>query len=242
MERQESKRIHHEMEKFYAKYPQYRVQANHQYFLDAAEQDGGSEVLTAEWMELQLDGLRDQLAVLRELPSQAIDQFMHQNPALDTMANRQLIQQQMKNYGTVEQAVEALAANLSFDQQVADQHQQQQEVEERARLVDILAKSHSIFPQAQDRYRYTTLRRASLDELRLMHHNLELRRKYEAMSPEELKRTAKQESAARAVNVDPVLPQEITASVIRQASSRQVFAWQQRYGNKLLNDRLAGVA
>jgi hypothetical protein len=69
---------------------------------------------------------------------------------------------------------------------------------------------------------------------------VDLRKYYNSMSVEELKRTAKRESAARAVNVNPVLPQEITAGRIKQASSRQVFEWQKRYGNTLLNDRLSG--
>ena len=53
--REESKRVHHEMERFYQKYPKLRCQANHKAFLDAAQQDGGTEIVTAEWLELQLD-------------------------------------------------------------------------------------------------------------------------------------------------------------------------------------------
>jgi hypothetical protein len=137
--REESSRVYKEFEKFYSKFPQYRIQANHEIFLVAASADGGSEVLTAEWMELQLDSLRGQLAVLQETPAQQLDAFMKQHPALDCTANRRFIADHIhQNYGTVEQAVSALGNQLAFNQDVADEHAAQKQTQEREDRKDFL--------------------------------------------------------------------------------------------------------
>lgn len=241
MDTAESSRVHQEMERFYRKHPEYRVQANHQIFIEAAEQDGGSERLTAEWMELQLDSLRGSLAVLSETPQGQLDKFMLQNPAYDCAANRQLIQDHIrKHYGTVEQAVSALYRQLAFSQDVADEISAQQETIEREELVDLIARNYSLSPHAQAHYRETVLKRATIEELRTMGRNYDLRKHYRAMSDKDLKQEARQDADRRRSALQPSLPSEITAEVIRRASSRQIYDWQIRYGNELLNARLAG--
>jgi hypothetical protein len=248
--REESSRIYKSFRAFYQKFPLYDVRANDSIFLDAAEQDGGSEVLTAEWLELVLDSLRGRLVVLSQTAAQtandAIENWAKQNPGYDCIANRQAIaerlsqQQEHMNTDSVAQAFNELHQSLAFNSEIYEEHVQQQLAAEREQLIDLLARNHSLSPLAQDQYRNTTLKRASIEDLRQMGRNYELRKRFNSMSDKDLKQEARQDADRRRAALQPSLPSEITAQAIRAASSRQIYEWQQRYGNELLNARLAG--
>jgi len=136
--REESSRIHREFERFYAKYPQLRIQANHQMFLNAAEQDGGSETLTAEWLELQLDSLRGQLAVLSETPDEAFEKLFAQYPAFNFESNRRALSEHIRprpvTSENLKQAFAELRTKLPFDKEVASEHTAQLAQQEREEL------------------------------------------------------------------------------------------------------------
>jgi hypothetical protein len=238
--REESSRIHREMERFYQKFPKYRIQANHQMFLSAAEQDGGSEVLTAEWMELQLDSLRGQLAVLQETPDEALNKFIAENPAYDCEANRQLIAQRVREtHETVQQAVSAL--QLAFNQEVADEHTAQKEAVEREELARYISKVYSLAPYGQE-MEYKKIVGASMEYLRSRATQIRLNSEMRLKSKQELKGVIHHEADRRRAALNPVLPEEITAQAIRSASSAQIYEWNKRFGYKLLNQRLQGRA
>ncbi len=144
--RAESSRVHHEMERFYASHPEYRIQANHKMFTDYAESLGGTEYLSAVSMAEWASGpLRSQLAVLREpreTPQQALDDFMAEHRSLDCEANRQLITDVLGNYESVEEAVSVeqavsdlsgqLAVNQSMaDEEAAKKQQQQKQLQQQ---------------------------------------------------------------------------------------------------------------
>jgi hypothetical protein len=180
------------MEKFYSKFPQYRIQANHQIFLDAAEEDGGSERLTAEWMELQLDSLRGQLAVLQHTPDDQLNDFMAEHRSLDCEANRKMIAQHIQeNYGSVEQAASDLSGQLAVNQSMADDEaakKQQQQIQLQQQQIQ----------QRQDYLR----NHASPLELRQAARAESEQRRIEAQQTEEARQAAVREIAAS--GFDPI--------------------------------------
>lgn len=240
MDRQESKRVHHEMERFYQKHPEYKIQANHIIFLDAAEEDGGSELLTAEWMELQLDSLRGQLALLKETPAQALDKFMRAHPELNCIANRNLIAEYIqKNYGTVEQAVTALADRLAVYQDIADEQLAQQQAQERASLIEEIVADYSPSQFAQDVQR-KKLQGFSIERLQAKAQEIRDRRFFRSMSKEELKAYLRQQ---RDLNTPAPLelPAEITADAIKRMDPNEIRRLNRIYGRDVVNARLGYV-
>jgi hypothetical protein len=89
--------------------------------------------------------------------------------------------------------------------------------------------------------KYLNPERFPLETLREMVRVIEDRRAHRAMPVEALRATVKVEADRRRASLDPVLPADVTADVIRRASVEQLKKWQRMYGYKLLNDRLAGV-
>jgi hypothetical protein len=238
--REESSRIHHEFEKFYAKYPQLRVQANHQIFLNAAEEDGGSEVLTAEWMELQLDSLRGQLAVLQETPDEALNRFIRENPAYDSEANRQIIAQRIRQTNeTVQQAVFALETQLAFNQEVASEHTAQLEQQERAALVEEIALDYSPVEFAQNLQR-RKLRHLDIEWLRAKAQEIKARRHFRSMTKEELKMHLRHQRDQN-TPAPLELPAEFTPEKIRSLSVEEIKKLNRIYGHDVVNARLGYV-
>jgi len=243
----EESRQFHEMTKFFERHPELKNTANAHMLHDWAKSSGGEELISVEWLELQLENpeLRNSLAVQtpRETSEQATYRWLTENPAQNCKANEQMILERLSwSDETVEQAVAALGNQLAFNQEVHEEHISQLEQQEREQLVDLLARNHSLSPMAQQMYRNGTLKRASLEELRQMGRNHELRKQFTSISDQALKHVAHQEAVQRRAQhiPDRILPVEITAQVIRAASSRQVYEWQNRYGNELLNARLQG--
>jgi hypothetical protein len=76
--REESRRLHSEFEKFYAVHPEYRVQANHGQWIEIANENGGTETLSKEQMELWLSdpSLRNRLAKLKTIPADDLNSFL----------------------------------------------------------------------------------------------------------------------------------------------------------------------
>jgi hypothetical protein len=240
MDRAESSRIYKSFRGFYQKYPLYDVRANDSVILDWADQCGGRELISDRQLELWLDDpqLRNRLAVLRETPAQALDQFMEQNPGYDCLANRQMLVQQMEqNYQSVEQAVSVLRNQLAFNAGIAAEHSAHLEQQERSQMVEIIVRDYSHNSGVQDQQR-NKLERASIDELRQQAEQIRLRKHFASMSKEDLKRVLREEADRRRQSLNPVLPSEITASVIRAASPAQINDWRKRYGYDLLNQRL----
>lgn len=240
MNREENSRVHREFEKFYAAHPEYRIQANHQIFLDAAEQDGGSEVLTAEWMELQLDSLRGELAVLPETPAEGLNKFMTENPWYDCAANRQMIAQRVhETYETVQQAVSVLQNQLAFDRAIFDEVSAQAEVEERAALIEEIALDFSADKSTQEIQR-TKLQHVPIEALRSKVREIQERRRYRSMSPSAL-RSYLRERREQAAPAPAELPAEITRQQITKMSPEQIRSLIQRYGKPQVDERLGYV-
>jgi hypothetical protein len=205
--KQESKRVHHEMECFYQKYPKLRCQANHKAFLDAAEQDGGSEVLTAEWMELQMDSLK--LAVLSETPEEALDKFLAENPAYNFESNRQFILQRIRDTReTVQQAVSALHSQLAFNEEIANEQIAQNEAKERAALIEEIALDYSPFEHAKNLQR-EKLQHLPIATLRADVQVIRDRKRFRQMSKEELKAHIRQQRGEQPSPAVPELPKYI---------------------------------
>jgi len=242
--RQESKRVHHEMEKFYVAHPEYRIQANHQIFTNYAESLGGTEYLSVASMTEWASGpLRGQLAVLQETPNEAFEKFFAEYPAYNFEASRRALAEHISprpvSSDTLRQAFSELKNQLPFDADIASQHLAQKEAVERASLIDKIVLDYSRSGFAQDNYR-KTLERVTLEQLRLKAQNIEARKHFGAMSTEDLKHVVRQDADRRRAGLNPTLPIEISAETIRSASSGQLYDWNKRYGYAVLNDRLAG--
>jgi len=228
------------MERFYAKYPQYRIQANHRIFLNAAEQDGGSEVLTAEWMELQLDSLGGQLAVLLETPAEGLDRFMSENPWYACEANRQIIAQRVHDtYETVQQAASVLQNQLALDQAVFDEVSALREAEERTALIEEIVVDYSPGRITQDIQR-NNLQYQTIEALRSKAEEIRERKRYRQMSTLEL-RSYLRERREQAAPAPVELPAEITRQQITQMPPEQIRALIQRYGKDQVDQRLGYV-
>jgi len=242
MSRSESQRVHHEFEKFYQKYPHLKMQANHQIFLQAAEQDGGSEVLTAEWLELQLDSLGAQLGVMRETPQEALDKFMQANPALECGANRALILRRVQQTNqSVQQAVYALSNQLAVNQDVADEIKAQSEAQERPKLIEEIVQDYSLDQATQDNHR-SRLQAAnpSIEALRKTAQEIRDRQSFRKMSKAELRgiiRGANQPQAQE-------LPARYTREHLLLLANTDLDAFKnivKRFGQTLVNARLAEI-
>jgi type IV secretory pathway VirJ component len=207
MTRAESSRVYKEFEEFYDKHPRLRLQANHQIFLDAAEQDGGSEVLTAEWMELQMDSLK--LAMLSETPEEALNKFIRENPAYDCEANRQIILQRIRETReTIPQAVAALRNQLAFDEDIANEQIAENEKKERTALIDEIALDYSPFQHAQDIQRQK-LQHLPIEQLRADVQVIRDRKRFRQMTKEQLKEHIRQQRGEQPTPALPELPKYI---------------------------------
>ena len=242
MSRAESQRVHHEFEKFYWKYPKLKMQANHQIFLQAAEAAGGSEVLTAEWLELQLDSLRGQLGVMRETPQEALDNFMQANPGFECGANRALILQRVQRTNeSVHQAAVALGNQLAFNQEVADEIKAQSEAQERPGLIEEIVLDHSLVRATQDNYR-RRLQAAnlSIESLRQTAQEIRDRQAFRKMSKEDLRKILRDANPPQA----DTLPEKYSREHLIFLANTDLEAFKnvcKRWGQTLVNARLAEV-
>jgi hypothetical protein len=221
------------METFYQKFPQYKIQANHRIFLDAAEQDGGSEVLTAEWMELQLDSLHGQLAV-RQNPVDALNHLMQENPGFDCLANRQIILQRVRDTNeAVNEAVTALKGHLAFNQDAHSEHAtqlEQQAIERRAQL------------EQQERVALIDkLRHVPIESLRTAAQEVRERKAFRDMSVEQLREYTRKQREQTSPAAAPQLPAEVTAQKIKAMSPDEIRRLNRVYGQDAVNTRLGYV-
>jgi type IV secretory pathway VirJ component len=192
------------MERFYQKYPKLRCQANHKAFLDAAEQDGGTVVVTMEWMELVKDSL--QLATLSGTPEEALDKFIEANPAYAFQANRRLILERIRETReTVQQAVSALHNQLAFNQEIANEQITKNEATERAVLIAEIALDYSPVEHAQSLQRQK-LQHLSIEQLRTDAQLIRDRKRFQKMSKEELKQHIRQQREQQPSLALPELP------------------------------------
>jgi hypothetical protein len=237
----ESQRIYKEFQRLYALKPELDVRANDRLFLDWE----GEDAFTAENAILWLDNpqFRSQLAVLREpreTLEQAISGYMKQNPALSSDANRQMILERINwSHETVQEAVSALGNQLSFNQEVADEHQQQQAMQARESLIEELVQDHSSLSWNQNIYRQK-LQRYSTESLQAKAQEVRDRKFFRSMSKDELKahlRNLREQQAPTA----PQLPAEYTVERIKSLSVQEIKNLNNRYGRDVVNARLGYV-
>lgn len=248
--REENSRVHREMEKFYKNFPRLKFQGNHQRFLDFAEQHGGSEMLTAENMELWLDDPALGVSRLAETADEAFEKFFRKYPAYNLEATRLALTEHIRprliTSDSLRQGFAELKSQLPFDRDIAAEHsvllaQQERahaallEQQERASLIEEIVRDYSPDKLGQDNYRrmlqapYNTI-----EMLRSKGQEIKERRAARQMSKEQLREIVRG-------NPTPalVLPAEYTPARIRSLKAEEIRNLNKRYGSAV-NERLAG--
>lgn len=114
MDRDESSRVHHEFEKFYAKHPELeKIIANHEMFLARAEEEGGSEVLDHKWLEQQLND--PEFSKTLAFNTNYISEAQHQQRQVQAQESRAAaINLLVKDYSRDEKLQETYRQKLEF--------------------------------------------------------------------------------------------------------------------------------
>jgi len=238
--RSENSRQYKSIQELFARRPELGTTANAHVLTEWAEENGGKELISADWFESQLQNpeLVKRLGVLSVTPQSQFDDYMSAHPWLDNHANRILIAERMtREKQSVEEVVESLGRNLAFNREVFDDHATRQAVEEREQLVQMIVSDYSLNQGVQNE-QTKKLERASIEQLRQRAQEIQNRKYYRQFTSDQLKHVLRQESERRILALQPVLPAEITASAIKAASPAQIEIWRQRWGWDLLNQRL----
>jgi hypothetical protein len=141
----ESQRVWKEFQRLYELKPKLNVRANDELFLARARQESGdTDSFTADSAILWMDepDFRNKLATLDCTPSEAVDEFLANNPGYRCSANREMILAHLRNVVATPQAiahtVDQLRHQLSFDSAAAAQHEQELREERQAEDQDFL--------------------------------------------------------------------------------------------------------
>lgn len=238
MDREESKRVHHEFEKFYQAFPKFRMQANHGRFLNRAEDFGGSEFLSADNMSLWIQDpeFKASLAELPETPEEAFEKLFAEYPAFNKHSNRQMlldyIHPRPVTFENLEKAILELGGRLAFDESVAEEQAAQAEqnnLDEARRLV---AKAYSRDPRAQQ-IEYARLQGADPKYVLERAEKIRLHTELSFKSKAELREL----STPRKGYAE--MPDSISAEFLTTlATAEQLRFFNQKYGAEQVNARL----
>jgi hypothetical protein len=202
-------------------------------------------------MSLWLDVLKGQLAVLRETPDEALNNFMQDNPAYECSANRALIAERVhQTNSSVSQAVQSLGNRLAFNQNAHAVHNAQLEQQAAVRSAEMeqyernvcieeiaLDWSRDAFSQNVKRAKLNYL---PTEMLRSQAQEVRDRRALRGLNAFELREhlsKARQTTPAPAVE----LPVEYTRETIKAMSPDEIRKLVRVYGNDQVNRRLGYI-
>jgi hypothetical protein len=244
---EESQRVWREFQRLYQMRPQWNVRANDDILLEYARGMGGTEMFTAENCILWFDSTHNQLAVLQELPQDAMEKFMQENPGFSCEANRLAILRHLRghqiNAKTIAEAVHELGSSLAFDAVVQQEHHagvEQRELEaERTALIEeiILAGGTRSGTAAQDGIR-KRLQDDDIETLRTSVKQLRDEKRFRGMSAYELKQHIIAQQQEQSAPVASGLPAEFTAAAIKALEPQKIKRLAQRFGWDAVNARL----
>jgi hypothetical protein len=237
----ESNRIYKEFQRLYQLRPELNIRANDKMFLKYE----GPELFTAENAILWLDNpeFRNSLAVMRETPSEALDNFMQANPGFACESNRRLI---LARVGQTNESVQqaAIALNnqkqLAFNQDVVDELRAKAEAEERPLLIEEIVLDFSLDKPTQDDHR-KKLQAASLpiETLRQRAQEIRDRHAFRKMSKEDLRKIVRGSNKLQVQE----LPAQYTREHLLMLANTDINAFKEvcnRWGHETVNARLAG--